>query len=100
MRENLFTCTKCEQHYNVKPGTNECPVCGHAGEDDYSREKRKKEFYKKLDNVKEDIAAPANSAGSGNIAGIGVGPQGEPGIKKRKLIPFKRYINNNGGRST
>ena len=28
--------------------------------------------------------APANSAGSGNIAGIGVGPDGEPGVSKKK----------------
>ena len=32
--------------------------------------------------LKED--APANMAGSGNIAGIGVGPQGEPGIRRKK----------------
>ena len=32
--------------------------------------------------MKED--APVNSAGGGNIAGIGVGPDGEPGIKKKK----------------
>tara|TARA_Y100000004_G_scaffold179091_1_gene222324 strand:+ start:1208 stop:1594 length:387 start_codon:yes stop_codon:yes gene_type:complete len=32
--------------------------------------------------LKED--APANMAGGGNIAGIGVGPQGEPGIRKKK----------------
>ena len=32
--------------------------------------------------VNED--APANSAGSGGIAGIGVGPDGEPGVKKKK----------------
>jgi hypothetical protein len=44
----------------------------------------------KIDNygmlVKEDGmgAVPANNAGSGNIAGIGVGPAGEPGIKKKK----------------
>lgn len=34
---------------------------------------------------------PANSAGSGAIEGIGVGPKGEPGVnpkRKRKLIPF------------
>jgi len=38
--------------------------------------KRKmKRFVRKIE---ED--APANSAGSGGIAGIGVGPQGEPGI--------------------
>ena len=32
--------------------------------------------------LKED--APANAAGFGNIHGIGVGPHGEPGIKKKK----------------
>ena len=31
---------------------------------------------------KED--APANNVGGGNIAGVGVGPAGEPGIKKKK----------------
>ena len=44
-------------------------------------------------------AVPANAAGSGNIAGIGVGPKGEPGVypKKKKLrqivmnkVPLKR----------
>ncbi len=30
--------------------------------------------------------APVNSAGNGGVAGIGVGPQGEPGGKKAKLI--------------
>jgi hypothetical protein len=34
--------------------------------------------------IKEDL--PTNNAGSGNIDGIGVGPKGEPGIKKVKLI--------------
>jgi hypothetical protein len=37
--------------------------------------------------VNED--APVNAAGSGEIAGIGVGPQGEPGIKKSKMIHRK-----------
>jgi len=35
--------------------------------------------------------APANSVGSGDIAGLGVGPQGEPGVSKRnkkKVMPF------------
>jgi len=34
------------------------------------------------ESLKED--APISSAGSGNIAGIGVGPYGEPGVKKKK----------------
>jgi hypothetical protein len=37
--------------------------------------------------VKED--APVNAAGSGEIAGIGIGPQGEPGIKKSHMIRRK-----------
>ena len=32
--------------------------------------------------IEED--APANSAGAGNVAGIGVGPKGEPGVKLKK----------------
>tara|TARA_B100001093_G_scaffold519594_1_gene609350 strand:+ start:2513 stop:3331 length:819 start_codon:yes stop_codon:yes gene_type:complete len=38
-------------------------------------------------NVKKqkfDEDAPMNSAGAGNVAGIGVGPDGEPGMKKKK----------------
>lgn len=38
--------------------------------------------------LKED--APANNVGSGNIAGLGVGPQGEPGIN-----PLNKYKRKN-----
>jgi hypothetical protein len=43
---------------------------------------------------KEEVAV--NAAGAGNVAGLGVGPQGEPGVnmKKRKktvLASFKRF---------
>ena len=42
--------------------------------------------------IEED--APANSAGGGNVHGIGVGPYGEPGIdpkkKKKKLVLIDR----------
>ena len=44
-----------------------------------------------IDSLFESIVdeeAPANSAGSGNIAGIGVGPQGEPGVTS-KAMPKK-----------
>ena len=41
--------------------------------------------------MRED--APVNSAGGGQIAGIGVGPKGEPGInKKKKLMPFMAFV--------
>jgi len=44
--------------------------------------------------IKEDV--PVNSAGTGAIAGIGVGPDGEPGVspkahKKHKKKNKKEY---------
>jgi hypothetical protein len=36
-----------------------------------------------------------NVAGGGQVAGIGVGPQGEPGVnmkKKRKVMPFAIFM--------
>lgn len=46
------------------------------------------------DLTKEEVAV--NAAGAGNVAGIGVGPQGEPGVhmkKKKKpvIASFKRF---------
>lgn len=50
-----------------------------------------------LDDIQEDL--PTVSAGSGAIAGIGIGPQGEPGIdnspaartrRKRTTMPMQR----------
>lgn len=38
--------------------------------------------------IKED--APANAVGSGNIAGTGVGPQGEPGLKPKARLKYKK----------
>jgi hypothetical protein len=37
---------------------------------------------------------PANNVGDGNIAGLGVGSQGEPGInkKKKKMLGFLSYL--------
>jgi len=32
--------------------------------------------------------APTNSSGSGSVAGLGIGPMGEPGVKKRKKQPL------------
>jgi hypothetical protein len=37
--------------------------------------------------------APANSVGTGAVAGVGVGSQGEPGVNKKKgLTPFISFI--------
>lgn len=41
-----------------------------------------------------DEDAPANSAGSGNIAGIGVGADGEPGVSPRTQKKKKKNANN------
>lgn len=40
--------------------------------------------------AKED--APTMSAGSGAIASLGVGPQGEPGIKKKRIPGLIAYL--------
>lgn len=40
---------------------------------------------------------PTNNVGGGDISGLGVGPQGEPGVdkkKKRKVMPFKMFTRN------
>lgn len=42
-------------------------------------------------NLKED--APAVSAGAGAVAGLGVGPQGEPGMPKSVLIRRTKFMN-------
>jgi hypothetical protein len=51
--------------------------------------------------IKEDGGmvggSPVNNVGSGNIAGLGIGPQGEPGFdlkKKKKVMPFKMFNRN------
>jgi hypothetical protein len=39
--------------------------------------------------------SPVNNAGSGEIAGIGIGPQGQPGVnmkKKKTVVPFKTFV--------
>lgn len=33
---------------------------------------------------------PANVVGSGNIAGVGVGPNGEPGMSAKAIRRYKR----------
>ena len=53
------------------------------------------EVTAKLDNVDAlfeslmDEDAPTMSAGSGAIAGIGIGPQGEPGLTKKQMRKYK-----------
>jgi len=44
--------------------------------------------------VPKNEEAPANAVGGGNIAGLGVGPQGEPGVprKRKKLTTFIMFM--------
>ena len=55
-----------------------------------------------INSMKKNEDAPANNVGGGNIAGVGVGPAGEPGVmpkkKKKKTIimgMLKRNIKEN-----
>lgn len=56
--------------------------------------------YKRLKSRLQE--EPANAVGGGNIAGLGVGPQGEPGVgssarrkhKRRNQKDFRNFINN------
>lgn len=45
---------------------------------------KKKKTFKQL---REEIA---NAVGPGNVAGLGVGPQGEPPVKKNPFLLFRR----------
>jgi len=47
--------------------------------------------------IQED--APTMAAGNGAIAGIGVGPQGEPGVKKRKIASFISFMKRSGAKT-
>ena len=57
----------------------------------YARMKEHHQLADLLEQVNTEEVA-VNSAGSGNIAGIGVGPQGEPGVR---LAQLKKYIKKN-----
>mgnify|MGYP003341489069 FL=1 len=47
----------------------------------------------KEDGVGMVGGTPVNNAGGGEIAGIGVGPKGEPGVSSRKKpMPFKSFF--------
>tara|TARA_A200000159_G_C7315959_1_gene336720 strand:- start:79 stop:837 length:759 start_codon:yes stop_codon:yes gene_type:complete len=55
-------------------------------------------FVKEYGNViaeaakKEVDEEPANNVGGGNIAGLGVGPQGEPGVSKKNQKKHKKRV--------
>jgi hypothetical protein len=70
--------------------TKFCPACNKT-------EKRSEcafgpEYFDKYAEPMKKEDAPANAVGGGAIAGLGVGQQGEPGVKKRKTATFISFI--------
>lgn len=51
-----------------------------------------KKFYEYFDQVSQQLVEDGaiNCVGGGNIAGIGIGPQGEPPIRKKIMNKYKR----------
>ena len=49
------------------------------------------EVVKKYKNISEEV--PVNNVSGGQIAGTGVGAQGEPGVnKKKRITPFMAFV--------
>lgn len=46
--------------------------------------------YIAKESLDEEGAVPTNNVGSGNIAGVGVGPDGEPGVSKKNQKKHRR----------
>lgn len=79
------------EEWEVKRGTK--VISTHKKKDDADVKAMKHPLNKVV--AKEEVAV--NAAGAGNVAGLGVGPQGEPGVhmkkkKKTVLASFKRFI--------
>lgn len=72
----------------VKKGTQ--VVSKHKTKDEADVKAMKHPLYKVY--AAEEVAV--NAAGAGNVAGLGVGPQGEPGVKKKKknVMTFSRFM--------
>lgn len=89
LTEQFLTRAECIQAYHegVADGTiGKCSNCGSPNlteiQEDDCRECVDCGNKDSSWRIKEDEGglAPTNNAGSANIAGIGVGPQGEPGV--------------------
>jgi len=83
-----YMSTEMKEEWEVKRGTK--VISTHKKKDDADVKAMKHPLNKVVS--KEEVAV--NAAGAGNVAGLGVGPQGEPGVKKKKkvvLASFKRF---------
>lgn len=86
-----YMATEMNEEWEVKRGTK--VISTHKNKDDADVKAMKHPLNKVV--AKEE--APVNAAGAGNVAGLGVGPQGEPGVhmKKRKkpvIASFSRFM--------
>jgi len=61
--------------------------------------KIKEKYLKQMSEDGAIAMSPTNNVGGGDIAGLGVGPQGEPGIKRKKFagstvftVPSKNFV--------
>lgn len=62
---------------------------------DIKKRERQVEYFKhmKEDGVGMVGGTPVNNAGGGEVAGLGVGPKGEPGVgKSKKPLSFKSFF--------
>jgi hypothetical protein len=84
-----YMATEINEEWEVRRGTK--VISTHKKKDEADVKAMKHPLNKVV--AKEE--APVNVAGTGNVAGLGVGSQGEPGVKKKKkpaLASFKRFV--------
>jgi len=53
-------------------------------------------YWCNTDKICKPLQEDGMAVGNGAIAGIGVGPQGEPGVKKRKIASFISFMKRGG----
>jgi len=79
-------CTKCKPKVNEdeeKPRLfphEECPHCGEVRPEGELHHCWQSGHHNEPEVKEDEGGAPTNNVGSGQIAGAGVGPQGEPGV--------------------
>lgn len=81
-----YMATEMNEEWEVKRGTK--VISTHKKKDDADVKAMKHPLNKVV--AKEEVVV--NAAGAGNVAGIGVGPQGEPPVRKSKVLKrFKKF---------
>ena len=85
-----YMATEMNEEWEVRRGTK--VISTHKKKDDADV----KAMRHPLNKVVAKEEAPVNAAGAGNVAGLGVGPQGEPGVhmkrRKKPVMTFSRFM--------